>query len=109
MSQDDNDLDRRGKEIEELVDEENRDDDDLERNSQTPLEEDPLQKEQIFPSVGRIDSHQNKLLAEELEQEEAIFNEVLKKRYQGFNAQKLSMMADRARINKKHELLDGGG
>jgi hypothetical protein len=37
-------------------------------------------------------------MAEELEQEQAIFNEVLKKRYQGFNAHKLGIMADRARL-----------
>lgn len=64
MSQDDTDLPPfvgRRKEIEELVDEENRDDESLERKShgsqEGEEEDDPLQKEQIFPSVNRIDSH----------------------------------------------------
>jgi hypothetical protein len=43
--------------------------------------------------------------AEELEQEQAIFNEVLKKSYQGFTAQKISKITELAR-SKKIEHLD---
>jgi hypothetical protein len=38
--------------------------------------------------------------AEELEQEQAIFNEVLKKSYQGFTAQKISKITELARSKK---------
>lgn len=41
-------------------------------------------KEQIFPAVGKLDSQsqfQHKVMVEELEQEKAILNEVLKKSF----------------------------
>ncbi len=40
------------------------------------------------------------MTAEELEQEQAIFNEVLKKSYQGFKAQKISKITELARSKK---------
>ncbi len=54
-------------------------------------------KDAIFPHMSKLDS-QIKGIADELEQDQAIFNEVLKKRYQGFNAHKVATKADKARI-----------
>jgi len=90
---------KRRKDIEELIDEENQrsegeNDDMNEREEEedkdfnnNEFKEEYLMKEQIFPAVGRMDSQSNHhVIVEELEQEQAIFNEVLKKSYQGFTA-----------------------
>lgn len=45
------------------------------------------------------------MTAEELEQEQAIFKEVLKKSYQGFTAQKISIITDIARSKKNEAAL----
>lgn len=100
LTQDNDDIYGRRKEIEELVEEENIEDESSELHADDDLEK----KDQMYPSVGRIEPqshHQHKIIAEEVEQEQAIFNEVLKKQYQGYNAQKLSKLAERARITSK--------
>lgn len=76
-----------------MVDEENLDDsDDLEKADEDQQDNGGLlSKDQIFPALNHIDSQTNAFhskthmhhnpMAEELEQEEAIFNEMVKKRY----------------------------
>ena len=43
---------------------------------------------------------QHKVTAEELEQEQAIFNEVLKKSFRGLTAEKISKITEKARTKK---------
>ena len=111
------------RDIEELIDEENqtssghlREDleDNLEDSKDPNLEalgSGNQEGGKYYPPVSKIDTQtqsqhsQHKVTAEELEQEQAIFNEVLKKSYQGFTAQKISKITELAR-SKKIENLD---
>ena len=112
------------RDIEELIDEENQTSSD---NLREDLEDDNLEDSKdpnlealgsgnqeggkYYPPLSKIDTQtqsqhsQHKVTAEELEQEQAIFNEVLKKSYQGFTAQKISKITELAR-SKKIEHLD---
>ena len=110
------------RDIEELIDEENQTSsdhlrDDLEDNledSKDPNNETLGGSNQeggkYYPPVSKIDTQtqsqhsQHKVTAEELEQEQAIFNEVLKKSYQGFTAQKISKITELARSKKIEHL-----
>lgn len=86
-------------EIRELINEENQEDEDLANELD--------RKDLIFPQMTKLDTavQSFKGVADELEQDQAIFNEVLKKRYQGFNANKFAIKADKARIVNKNSQL----
>jgi uncharacterized membrane protein YfhO len=109
------------RDIEELIDEENQTSSDHLREGLEDLEDsrDPNYVEALgsnqeggkcYPPVSKIDTQtksqhsQHKVTAEELEQEQAIFNEVLKKSFQGFTAQKISKITEKARSKKIEHL-----
>ena len=94
MSFHEDDINKFRHEIIENLDEEKEDYD--ENSSASALDK----KDAIFPHMGRVEStsvtQHHREIAEEFEYEEAIFNEVLKKRHQGFNARNMVKKAQRA-------------
>lgn len=109
------------RDIEELISEENQTssdhlreglEDNLEDSSLVEASGSNQEGGKCYPPVSKIDTQtksqhsQHKVTAEELEQEQAIFNEVLKKSYQGFTAQKISKITEKVRSKKiEHQAL----
>ena len=60
-----------------------REEEDIEAGGEIDEE---AKKDSIFPLVDPIDAMKHKQLTEEYDQEQAIWNELVRKRYQGFNA-----------------------
>lgn len=107
------------RDIEELISEENQTssdhlreglEDNLEDSSLVEASGSNQEGGKCYPPVSKIDTQtksqhsQHKVTAEELEQEQAIFNEVLKKSYQGFTAQKISKITEKVRSKKIEHL-----
>jgi len=54
----------------------------------------------MFPTMNRIDNHhvvQHEFISEEFQYEEAIFHELIRKKFTGQNALSMAMKVDRAR------------